>query len=169
MNIKNIFRKEKKYEMNMSQANETLQNVFAACDKEPNKIPIDKLVLRQKANTKFFTIGKYIAAFFLALVLIAPLTFEHAPAKISKTINKVTNFVIVEHYIEDSLFTMNLTGDEIDYENSYATTPDGEIYSPTFYNDGCTISFPYDNKELNIFIYNKSGSYIQVIITPIKK
>ena len=37
--------------MDIKQAGETLQNIFAACEQEPNKVPFDKIVLRQKANT----------------------------------------------------------------------------------------------------------------------
>ena len=49
-----LFRKKKNYEMNIDTANAILQNVFAAEAKAPNTIPFDKLVLREKANTRFY-------------------------------------------------------------------------------------------------------------------
>ena len=49
-----FFEKKNKYEMNIDTANEILQNVFAAESKTPNTVPFDKLVLRQKANTRFY-------------------------------------------------------------------------------------------------------------------
>ena len=43
---------KKTYQMNIDKANDTLQNVFAACNKAPNTIPFDKLVLQQAAHTR---------------------------------------------------------------------------------------------------------------------
>ena len=49
-----FFSKNSKYEMNKETANAALQNVFAACDKAPNTIPFDKLLLREKLNTHIY-------------------------------------------------------------------------------------------------------------------
>ena len=69
--------------MDIKQAGETLQNIFAACEQEPNKVPFDKIVLRQKANTKMFTIGKYISILFIIFLFIAPFLFPHSEATIT--------------------------------------------------------------------------------------
>ena len=37
------FKAKKRYEMDIKTADKMLQNVFAACDTQPNKVPFDKL------------------------------------------------------------------------------------------------------------------------------
>ncbi len=70
-----MFYKKKTYQMDMDTANTALQNIFAACEKTPNTIPFDKLVLRQSAYTKPFDNLLIILTIALTLTILAPLPF----------------------------------------------------------------------------------------------
>ena len=41
----------KRHQMDLKQADATLQNVFKACDIPPNTVAFDRLALRRKLNT----------------------------------------------------------------------------------------------------------------------
>lgn len=70
-----FFGRKNKYEMNMDTANTILQNVFASESKIPNTVPFDKLVLRQKANTRFYDRILIILFLVLLLTFLSPLAF----------------------------------------------------------------------------------------------
>lgn len=67
-----LYKKQKKYEINIDRANDILQNVFAAESKTPNTIPFDKLVLRAKPDTRRYDIPLCLAVLLLILTLISP-------------------------------------------------------------------------------------------------
>lgn len=158
-----------KYSMDMKTANETLQKVFAACDTPPNTIPFDKIVLRQKAHTRTFFIGKWICFICLLLILIAPLAFYDSPSAYSHTANKMTDIKIEKHYIKDNKFIIYLSGPDLNLDYSYAITQDGTVYLPDYYNNETgELVFPYPNKPLNIFISRNEDEFLQVILTPKK-
>lgn len=158
-----------KYSMDMKTANETLQKVFAACDTPPNTIPFDKIVLRQKAHTRTFFIGKWICFICLLLVLIAPLAFHNSPSANSHTASEMTDMKIERHYIKDNKFMIYLSGPGLNLSYSYAITQDGTIYYPDYYNNETgELVFPYLNKPLNIFISRDEDEFMQVILTPKK-
>lgn len=158
------------YSIDLNTANEALQNVFAACEQPPNTIPFDKLVLRQRANTKSFTIGKYISIGFILLLFIMPFVFPHSPAKITQSSGSKAHFTIEDHYVSDSTFTLVLSGDEIDYSSCYAIDAEQVTYLPVSSTPSAhTISFPYIGKEINLYIYNNEGQYMQLLLSPIKR
>ena len=68
-----FFRKNKIYKMDPGQANSALQNIFAACDQTPNTIPFDKLLLRQKLNTRKYDILLCVIALALFFTFLSPL------------------------------------------------------------------------------------------------
>ena len=70
-----MFPSKKTYQMNLSDADATLQNVFAACNQAPNTIPIDRLLIRQASKTKTFDITLKITCWLLVLTLLSPLPF----------------------------------------------------------------------------------------------
>ena len=153
----------------MKTANDTLQKVFAACDTPPNTIPFDKIVLRQKAHTKTFFIGKWICFICLLLVLIAPLAFHDSPSFYSQSANQMTGIKIEKHYIKDNKFVIYVSGSDLNLSHSYAITQDGTVYLPDYYNNETgELIFPYQNKSLNIFISCDEDEFLQVILTPKK-
>lgn len=163
-------KEQNKYTMDLKQADQTLQNIFAACEQKPNTIPFDKIVLRQRAKTRSFTLGKYLCLLFIVLLFIVPFVFPHSHAKISSTQNYSSNLEVESHYVSGSQFTLFLSGEDIDYADSYASAADGTIYLPVG-SDATEhkIVFPYVGKEVNIYIYDSKGNYIQLLLTPLQE
>ena len=71
-----FFKKRNTYEMNVDTANAILQNVFAAEDKTPNTLSFDKIVLRQKANTRFYDKILRVLLLVLTLSFLSPLVLS---------------------------------------------------------------------------------------------
>lgn len=165
---KNKYSKNK-YSMDMETANETLQKVFAACDTPPNTIPFDKIILRQKAHTKIFFIGKWICLLCLLLILLAPLVFFNSSSGFSHTANEMTNMKILKHYIKDDKFIIYVSGSDLHLNYSYASTSDGNIFLPDYYNNETgELIFSYPYKPLNIFISCNEDEFLHIILTPKK-
>lgn len=68
-----MFFKQKKYQMNIEQADATLQKVFAACKQSPNTTSFDKLLLRRQLNTKLLDNLLIATAIILLLTFLSPL------------------------------------------------------------------------------------------------
>lgn len=162
-----FFHKSKKYEMDMDIANETLQNIFAACDQAPNTIPFDKIVLRQKADTKpydrliLFTALLFLLTFLspLAIVPVATWLEPHFAPKPAE---------LVENYLENDVLYLKFAGDHILYEQAYMEAADGNHIPVLSYNtDKGLICFPYDgSEELNIYIPIEGDSPLHFLLTP---
>ncbi len=154
--------------MDIKTANETLQKVFAACDTPPNTIPFDKIVLRQKARTHIFFIGKWICFVCIILTLLAPLVFLNSPSSYSHTVGS-GQLKIEEHSIKNNKIYLNLSGQDFDLRYSYAIAKDGSIYLPdTYSNETGELVFPYPEKPLQIFVSWNKEEFLQIIITPQK-
>ena len=168
-----IFKKKNNtYSIDITKANETLQNVFAVCDHIPNTIPFDKLVLRQKAKTRCFTIGKYISGLFIVLLFLVPFVFPHSPITLTKNSNSTgTDVSITNHYISEGKFVLTLSGDDIDYSRCYASSLNSDGTYEDYPIISCdpdehTIVFTYPKKTLNIYIYTEDGECLQLLLTP---
>lgn len=68
-----MFFRQKKYQMNIEQADATLQKVFAACKQSPNTTSFDKLLLRRQLNTKLLDNLLILTAIILLLTFLSPL------------------------------------------------------------------------------------------------
>lgn len=162
-----FFEKKNKYEMNIDTANEILQNVFAAESKTPNTVPFDKLVLRQKANTRFY--DRILVILFLVLLL----TFLSPLALTPLTGNPNTGFIsnsveLVDDYVEEGFLYLQLDGMLILYEDAYLETADGTQYSVISYDESIgTLCFPYiEGTESNIYIPLEGGQTFHLLLTP---
>ena len=47
-----FFHKKNRYELDMTTANNALQNILSSCNQPVNTIPFDKLVLRKKSECR---------------------------------------------------------------------------------------------------------------------
>lgn len=158
----------RKYTMDMTTANNILQNVFIAGDMEPNTIPFDKIVLRSKAKTTLVTACMWIGVVMLLLTLLSPLAFT-SQQELKITQDETDESVrIVSHQLYTSEFVMMIEGNKLDYRNVYAAKSDGSIIYPSrirFVNDNTEITIPYDGAELNIYIPDTDGNVIQAILS----
>lgn len=68
-----MFIRKKKYQMNIEQADATLQKVFATCKQSPNTTSFDKLLLRRQLNTRKLDNLLILTAIILLLTFLSPL------------------------------------------------------------------------------------------------
>lgn len=162
-----LFKKNKQYQMDMDAANAALQNIFAACDKAPNTIPFDKLVLRQKANTQNYNILIIITSILLLLTFLGPLAVVPTATYMERLFTPEP-VVLINDYVEDDLLHLEFSGDHILYEECYMETLDGaRIEAASFDAKQGFICFPYDStQEVNIYIPLKDGSELHFLLTP---
>ncbi len=161
------FRKPKTYQMDIDKANSTLQNVFAACDQAPNTIPFDKIVLRQKVNTRIYNGLLTATALFLLLTFFAP--FFIVPAShMMEDILAPQPVVLLNDYLDGDILYLQLAGDNILYEEAYLETLDGRKESAVTYDERKQlIGFPYiGDSESNIYIPIKNSEPLHLLFSP---
>lgn len=159
--------KKKKYEMNIDAADSILQQVFAASDRLPNSVPFDKLVLREKLNTRFY--DRAMAAFALTLLLtfLSPLVIVPL-AELLDTKAGSEAVRLVDDYIAEGCLYLQLEGDAVLYEDAYLETTDGKRYPVISYDAGSGIlCFPYiETTEANIYIPIEGASDFHLLLSP---
>ena len=152
----------------MVSANDTLQNVFAACEKEPNIIPFDKIILRRKANTRSDRLCKYAIIFMIILLLIIPFLAIRVDAKIETEVNS-SSIHIIEHYVRDHAIHLMLENDNYYFPSCYSLDAKGVRHLPII--DSASpnhIVFPYTGVEINLYLCDEYGEYLHLIVTPNK-
>lgn len=158
--------KNKIYNMGKKQANETLMNVFAACNQAPNTRSFDYLVVKNIANTTIVKVGKRMAIVLLMLVILSPLAFRNSNGY--QQINRKNPVVVVSHHLDkgNACFVMELRGMGIDYSGIYAKTETGQIVVPSDTDEETgLVTIPFTEGNLNIFIPNEDGSVIQAVLS----
>lgn len=159
------FRKSRKYELSPETANTTLQNVFEACDRPPNTISFDKLILRQKVNTRVYDRLLILMAILLMLTFLLPLGIVPMAEFLDKqsTPEPVT---LIDNYVEDSFLYLELSGDNILYEEAWMSAVDGEIIPGTYDEATGLIRFPFpDSGEYNIYVPVKYDDPFHLLLT----
>ena len=158
--------RSKKYNMSRTDASRTLQNVFTACNREPNVTNFDILILRSIAQTNLVSTCKWIAKGLIFLVLIAPVALLNTNFKVD-TRGIVSDKIIIEdHQLYTDHFVLIVHGEDIAYDNIYARNIEGDVVFPNHY-DVVTgeIDFPYNNESLTIFIPDKNGHVLTATLS----
>lgn len=161
-----FFHKKNRYELDMTTANNALQNILSTCNQPVNTIPFDKLVLRKKINAASYNrliiaTAVIFVLTFLSPLIIVPLSelndrlFAPAPAELTLD------------YVENNVLSLKFTGDNILYNDAYMETLSGERISPLSVDvSDRVISFPFLSEEANIYIPVKNGTTIHLLFTP---
>lgn len=154
------------YTMDLKQADAMLKNVFAACEQKPNETPLDLIMLRQRAHTTFFRIGRFVTLHFIIFLFIVPFLFPLSNLWTSVKDNS-TGLNIVRHYEKDDCLILCLDSVDIDYDSCYMTTRSTPRILPLeFRREQKQLLFPYPTEECNIYIYNNEGKELHLLITP---
>ena len=161
-----MFRRNKIYSINKKVANETLQNVFAACEQTPNTRSLDALLFKNIANTTLVKTGKWMAVALLVLILFSPFVF-YVAGKEAKTKPHKTDIIVTQHYLdeENGYFVFRLSGSDIYYEGIYAKSGDGTVIYPVETSDDGTVKFRFKEGTLNIFIPDTEGGAVQAVLS----
>ena len=74
-----FFHKKNRYELDMTTANNALQNILSTCNQPVNTIPFDKLVLRKKVNAASYNRLIVATAVIFVLTFLSNLTRKCLP------------------------------------------------------------------------------------------
>ena len=164
-----LFKKSKRYQMDIKTADQMLQNVFAACDTTPNKVPFDKIVLRNKTDVRSERLLIVITIILFILTLITPLFLPKGNDFVSVDSSMGRPLSVTVHEMKDDSFLISFEGNKVDITSSYMEGKDGSVVYASSYDEFTnTVTFPYDSKEYNIYIYDVSGKCIHLLLTPKK-
>ena len=157
---------KQEYQLDIKSADQTLQNIFAACNVSPNTVPFDKLILRQKVRLRPYNICLIITFILLLLTLTAPLPFFYLyyPGKEAHAIT------LNQHYVEDNILYIKVAPchGSIDRTNSYLITASGEKIDALSYDqENHILAFPYLDEECNIYIPGENNSTLHLLYTPL--
>ena len=158
--------KSRKYDMDLETANQTLQNVFAACNQKPNTIPFEKIVLRKKAKTAFAIGCKYVSLLFLILVLLSPLCFYNNDFRVYDDSGISKPIIVEAHYFENDCFTIKFKGDNINYNEISVVDENGTISLPDeIIPTESTIRIYRPNGTLNIYVPDYNGNTLHAVLS----
>jgi len=152
--------------MDLSSANSTLQNVFAACEKEPNIIPFDKIILRRKADTRAACLCKFTTLFMIAILIFIPLFTVRKGATIEMEHN-ISSIHIVDHYVTENAINLTLAEDNYYTPSCYSLDINGirnlAMIDPNMPN---RLIFVYTGVTIHLYLCDEYGKYLHVIVTP---
>lgn len=162
-----FFHRKRKYEMNIDTANAILQNVFAAGEKTPNRIPFDTLMLRGRADTRFYDRALVLLAVLLCLTFLLPLAIVPLAKRLEPSVDE-GYAVLTADYISDGLLCLEVRGCGICCADAWMETSDGTVCQVLSYDeDRGLLCFPYvEAAEANIYIPVKNGEPLHLLLTP---
>lgn len=157
---------KKKHQMDIEAANRTLQNVFAACNHEPNSIPFETILKQKKAHTGYVTVCMWICIVFLIAVLLSPLCFYQTNFHVSGLLS-ISDFITIEdHNLTDDCFTIKLKGDNIDYDKISMLDDGGTVILPDeIIPEEQIVRIYQPSGTLNIYIPDKDGHTLLAVLT----
>ena len=148
-----FFHKKNRYELDMTTANNALQNILSSCNQPVNTIPFDKLVLRKKVNAASYNRLIVATTLIFVLTFLSPLAIVPA--------------VLTLDYVENNILSLKFTGDNILYEEAFMETVSGEIIEPLSVDSSKgVINFPFLSEEANIYVPVKNGETLHLLFTP---
>lgn len=160
------FHRNNKYKLNQETADAALQNILAACDRPPSTISSDELILQQKRNTRLHVRLHVLIAIALLLAFLLPLIIVPEAAKLLDRQGTLEPAALVNDYVENGSLYLELSGDNILYEEAWMTSLDDEIISGTYDESTGLISFPFpDSGDYNIFIPVEDDDPFHLLLT----
>lgn len=148
MSLKEFFRKRKRYQMDQSVAEGTLQNIFAACNQTPNVTPFKDIVKNSHPDNKLINLGIWFSILFFILSLLSPLTFTQTDLK--------------EYYSDSKYVYLDCSGKLLVPAECYMLDSAGQAYSYYSFNaQNNTIIFPKPESDATIHLIFSNGKEIQ--------
>lgn len=161
-----FFHKKNRYELDMTTANNALQNILSTCNQPVNTIPFDKLVLRKKVNAASYNRLIAATAVIFVLTFLSPLIIVPLSELTGKLLVSTPPELTLD-YVENNILSLQFTGDNILYTEAYMETVSGEIIAPLSVDASQgVISFPFLTEEANIYVPVKNGETLHLLFTP---
>ncbi len=161
-----FFHKKNRYELDMTTANNALQNILTTCNQPVNTIPFDKLVLRKKINAASYNRLIIATALIFVLTFLSPLAIIPL-SELNERLFSPTPAVLTLDYVENNILSLKFTGENILYEEAFMETLSGEIIAPLSIDSSKgVINFPFLSEEANIYVPVKNGEPLHLLFTP---
>lgn len=161
-----FFHKKNRYELDMTTANNALQNILSTCNQPVNTIPFDKLVLRKKVNAASYNQLIIATAIIFVLTFLSPL-FIVPLSELNEKLFAPAPAELTLDYVENNILSLEFTGDDILYSEAFMETLSGEIIEPLSADASKgVINFPFLSEEANIYLPVKNGKTIHLLFTP---
>ncbi len=161
-----FFHKKNRYELDMTTANNALQNILSTCNQPVNTIPFDKLVLRKKVNAASYNHLIAATALIFVLTFLSPLAIVPLSELTAKMLVSTPPELTLD-YVENNILSLQFTGDNILYTEAFMETMSGEVIEPLSVDASQgVISFPFLSEEANIYVPVKNGETIHLLFTP---
>ena len=116
-----FFHKKNRYELDMTTANNALQNILSSCNQPVNTIPFDKLVLRKKVNAASYNRLIVATTLIFVLTFLSPLAIVPL-SEMTEKLLAPTPAVLTLDYVENNILSLKFTGDNILYEEAFMET-----------------------------------------------
>lgn len=161
-----FFHKKNRYELDMTTANNALQNILSTCNQPVNTIPFDKLVLRKKVNAASYNRLIIATAIIFVLTFLSPLIIVPL-SELNERLFAPKPAELTLDYVENNILSLEFTGDNILYNEAYMETLSGERILPLSVDASKgVICFPFLSEEANIYIPVKNDTAIHLLFTP---
>lgn len=158
---------QKKYKMNVQLAESTLQNVFCACNVKSNTASIKKLQEKQQREAVYYRIILFCIFNVIIFILLSPFYFRSFPAKISELESTSSTLKVSQYHMQNGIFYITFDGDNINYnEITLSDSKSNQLQLLSYNEETATISFLYTDEELNLFVPQKNGKVLHLLLSP---
>ncbi|MDE5803305.1 MAG: hypothetical protein K2I22_10355 [Lachnospiraceae bacterium] len=156
---------KKRHQMDLKQADATLQNVFKACHIPPNTVAFDRLAFRRKLNTRIYNRLLAITALLLLFTFVLPLIVVPAASFLNGS--ETSEVMLISDTLSGDVLKLTLSGSGICYSEAYQETDSGIIEPALSYNEKTgVISFSYYGTETNIYIPLENAPDFHLWLSP---
>lgn len=154
--------------MDIADANAALQNILVACKQPPSSLPVDKILLRQKAKVQKYNILLLITVIALLVTFSIPLSvIPFLPSGNATHVQTGNGITVVSDKLENGILTLTFDGEGILFDESYLQLPDGTIEQPLSYDKASnSICFTYHDTAINIYIPVENAPVYHLLISP---
>lgn len=163
-----LFRKKRKYHMDISAANDAFRNILEACEQPPSSLPVDKILLRQKIKLAKYNSVIILTGIILLLTFIAPLCA--IPSQYFGTVTPSQthgSISLASDALDDNTLTLTFEGEGILFDEAYLQFPDGSVEKPLSYDIGSnSICFTYYDMDINIYIPVENAPVFHLLVSP---
>lgn len=151
--------------MNVDSADRTLRNVLEVCGKDTEVESLSSI--RHHFKLKLLADNLWLIITFLCwiITLIIPVFLPHASSSLSTHSSLQTSLKVEWHRLDNDEFYISFSGGQVNPTRSYMEDDDGNIVRQSAYDSKANmISFPYDGKDYNIYIYDELGGCIHLLL-----
>ncbi len=159
----------RKYTMDGAAADETLKNVFQACNLKVTERSLQDMRKNQSKEHISMIVLMIVALAACIVIFLVPFFLYSSPANVTQVGKNSTTLTVESHHEDNGIFYLTLSGGEIDYSGIRLVKNDGtENNILSFDAATSTIAFAYTEDDLNIYIPQDTGATLHLLLSPKK-